>query len=90
MDSLTDGNKSHLGAFDTKARIYKELGNTNGLTATGLNKLAIANYSSVIRLKPDIPYGYYQRACLYEKEQVFNERLIILIRTLFMQMKISK
>jgi hypothetical protein len=27
LDALTDGNKSHLGAFDTKARIYKELGN---------------------------------------------------------------
>lgn len=26
LDLLTDGNKSHLGAFDTKARIYKELG----------------------------------------------------------------
>lgn len=27
LDLLTDGNKMHLGAFDTKARIYKELGN---------------------------------------------------------------
>jgi tetratricopeptide (TPR) repeat protein len=59
LNSITDNNKSHFGAFDAKARIYHAL---------SLDRLAIVNYSAVIRLKPDIAYGYYRRACLFEKE----------------------
>ncbi|KAJ3197230.1 cytochrome c oxidase subunit 1 [Irineochytrium annulatum] len=33
-----------------------------------LVKMAIVNYSQVIRLKPEDPDGYYQRACLFELE----------------------
>ena len=59
LDSITDNNKAHLGAFDAKARIYQAL---------GILRQAITNYSAVIRLKPDDPYGFYQRAVLFEKE----------------------
>nr|KAJ3422199.1 cytochrome c oxidase subunit 1 [Polyrhizophydium stewartii] len=59
LDSITDNNKMHFGAFQTKARIYQAL---------GIIKLAIVNYSAVIRLKPEDADGYYNRACLFEAE----------------------
>ena len=59
LDNITENNKVHLGAFQTKARIYQAL---------GIIKLAIVNYSAVIRLKPDNPDGFYNRACLFEAE----------------------
>jgi hypothetical protein len=36
----------------------------------GLVKLSIVNYSQVIKLKPEDADGYYQRACLFEAENV--------------------
>ncbi|KAH9251261.1 hypothetical protein BASA81_010883 [Batrachochytrium salamandrivorans] len=59
LNSITDNNKMHLGAFQSKARIYQAL---------GIIKLAIVNYSAVIRLKVDGADGYYNRACLFEME----------------------
>lgn len=59
LNSITDNVKSHFGAFDAKARIYHAL---------SLARLAIINYSAVIRLKPEFAYGYYRRACLFEEE----------------------
>ncbi|KAI8923467.1 hypothetical protein BC831DRAFT_470816 [Entophlyctis helioformis] len=59
LDNITENNKVHLGAFQTKARIYQAL---------GIIKLAIVNYSAVIRLKPEDADGYYNRACLFEAE----------------------
>ncbi|KAI8804058.1 hypothetical protein BJ742DRAFT_826275 [Cladochytrium replicatum] len=59
LDSITETNKQHFGAFQAKAKIYQLI---------GAIKLAIVNYSQVIKLKPDDPDGYYQRACLFEAE----------------------
>ncbi|RKO91226.1 hypothetical protein BDK51DRAFT_37796 [Blyttiomyces helicus] len=59
LDSITKTNKQHFGAIQGKARIYQEL---------GMIKLAIVNYSQIIKLKPDEPDGYYNRACLFEAE----------------------
>ncbi|KAJ3259016.1 cytochrome c oxidase subunit 1 [Chytriomyces hyalinus] len=60
LDAITDTNKQHFGAFLAKARIYEEL--------TTHIKMAIVNYSQIIRLKPDEAEGYYHRACLFESE----------------------
>ncbi|KAJ3327686.1 cytochrome c oxidase subunit 1 [Blyttiomyces sp. JEL0837] len=75
LDAITETNKQHLGAFLSKARIYQELSleeRASGMPpdsgTIGLIKLAIVNYSQVIRLKPEISDGYYQRACLFEAE----------------------
>ncbi|KAI8832186.1 hypothetical protein BC829DRAFT_422863 [Chytridium lagenaria] len=78
LDAITDSNKLHLGAFQSKARIYQEVIkeerqpglplDTNVADIKGMVKLAIVNYSQVIRLKPEDPDGYYQRACLFELE----------------------
>ncbi|KAJ3416949.1 cytochrome c oxidase subunit 1 [Chytridiales sp. JEL 0842] len=75
LDAITDSNKQHLGAFLAKARIYQELSNEERTTGLPLDpatlnniKLAVVNYSQVIRLKPEEPEGYYQRACLFEAE----------------------
>ncbi|KAJ3108931.1 cytochrome c oxidase subunit 1 [Phlyctochytrium planicorne] len=75
LDAITDSNKLHLGAFQAKARIYQEVikeerqpGLPLDPNVAGLVKLAVVNYSQVIRLKPDDPDGYYQRACLFELE----------------------
>jgi tetratricopeptide (TPR) repeat protein len=57
LDSLTENNKVHLGAFQAKARIYQAL---------GMYKLATVNYGTVIRLKPDNPDAYFNRALLFE------------------------
>ncbi|KAJ3259590.1 cytochrome c oxidase subunit 1 [Boothiomyces macroporosus] len=57
LDAITENNKIHLAAFQAKARIYQ---------AIGMFKLAIINYSTVIRLKSDCADAYYNRACLFE------------------------
>ncbi|KNC98500.1 uncharacterized protein SPPG_06197, partial [Spizellomyces punctatus DAOM BR117] len=59
LDTITETNKQHFGAFQAKARIYQEL---------GMIKLAIVSYSQVIKLKPNNADGYFQRACLFEAE----------------------
>jgi tetratricopeptide (TPR) repeat protein len=59
LDSLTENNKVHLAAFQAKARIYQAL---------GMYKYAIVNYATVIRLKPDNPDAYFNRALLFEIE----------------------
>ena len=59
LDTITDNNKAHIAAFWAKARIYQSL---------GILRPAIVNYSAVIRLKPECTDGYYNRACLFEKE----------------------
>ncbi|KAJ3123091.1 cytochrome c oxidase subunit 1 [Physocladia obscura] len=66
---------SHYGAFLSKAKIYEELTveeRSSGLplepATLGLIKLAIVNYSQIIRMKPDEAEGYYRRACLFEAE----------------------
>ena len=46
-----------MGAFLIKARVYQAL---------GIHKLAIINYSSVIKLKPDSVDAYFNRALLFE------------------------
>ncbi|KAI9337807.1 hypothetical protein BDR26DRAFT_803961 [Obelidium mucronatum] len=75
LDGITDTNKSHYGAFLAKARIYEELtaeernsGLPLELPTLGLIKLAIVNFSQLIRLKPEDAEGYYHRACLFEAE----------------------
>ncbi|KAI8896697.1 hypothetical protein BC833DRAFT_596500 [Globomyces pollinis-pini] len=59
LNAITENNRVHLAAFQAKARIYQAL---------GLYKLAIVNYSTVIRLKNDSPDAYFNRACLFEIE----------------------
>ncbi|KAJ1568864.1 cytochrome c oxidase subunit 1, partial [Nowakowskiella sp. JEL0078] len=59
LDAITESNRQHFGAFLAKSRIYQEI---------GAIKLAIVNYSQVVKLKPEHPDGYYQRACLFEAE----------------------
>lgn len=61
LDALTENNKLHMGAFQTKGRIYQAL---------GIIKQAIVNYSAVIRLKPDNADAFYNRASLFEAENV--------------------
>ncbi|KAI9332143.1 hypothetical protein DFJ73DRAFT_64411 [Zopfochytrium polystomum] len=75
LDGITDTNKHHLGAFLAKARIYQKLvmiDHENDVpfdtSNLGTVKLAIVNYSQIIRLKPECSDGYYQRACLFEFE----------------------
>ncbi|KAJ3212811.1 cytochrome c oxidase subunit 1 [Dinochytrium kinnereticum] len=70
LDAITDSNKLHLGAFQAKARIYQEVIKEERQPGLPLdpNVAAIVNYSQVIRLKPEDPDGYYQRACLFELE----------------------
>ncbi|KAJ3009221.1 UNVERIFIED_CONTAM: cytochrome c oxidase subunit 1, partial [Siphonaria sp. JEL0065] len=75
LDGITDTNKSHYGAFLAKARIYEELtaeernsGLPLEMATLGLIKLAIVNFSQLIRLKPEDAEGYYHRACLFEAE----------------------
>ncbi|KAI8610448.1 hypothetical protein BC830DRAFT_742726 [Chytriomyces sp. MP71] len=75
LDAITDTNKLHFGAFLAKARIYEELTSEERLSGLplepatlGLIKVAIVNYSQIIRLKPDDAEGYYHRACLFEAE----------------------
>ncbi|KAJ3354247.1 cytochrome c oxidase subunit 1 [Entophlyctis luteolus] len=75
LDAITEINKQHLGAFMAKARIYEELTSEeriSGLpleaTTIGFIKMAIVNYSQIIRLKPESAEGYYHRACLFEAE----------------------
>lgn len=61
LEKITENNKVHLGAFQAKARLYQ---------AIGMHKMAIVNYSIVIRLKPDNADAYFNRACLFEIEDV--------------------
>ncbi|ORY43266.1 hypothetical protein BCR33DRAFT_738575 [Rhizoclosmatium globosum] len=75
LDAITDTNKGHYGAFLAKARIYEELTaeeRSSGLplepATLALIKMAIVNFSQLIRLKPDDAEGYYHRACLFEAE----------------------
>jgi Tfp pilus assembly protein PilF len=65
LDSITDTNRQHFGAFQAKARIYQEL---------GITKLAVVNFSQVIKLKPDDADGYLQRATLFESENVRRKK----------------
>ncbi|KAJ3324940.1 cytochrome c oxidase subunit 1 [Boothiomyces sp. JEL0866] len=64
LDAITENNKIHLAAFQAKARIYQAIGKI--LVILGMYKLAIINYSTVIRLKSDCADAYYNRACLFE------------------------
>ncbi|KAI8916097.1 hypothetical protein EDD86DRAFT_268223 [Gorgonomyces haynaldii] len=57
LDAITANNKLHLGAFQAKARIYQ---------AIGILKLAVINYSNVIKLKPGSVDAYYNRAMVFE------------------------
>lgn len=59
LDSVTDGNRQHFGAFLAKANIYQNC---------GVTKLAIVNYSQIIKLRPDIASSYIHRANLFEAE----------------------
>jgi tetratricopeptide (TPR) repeat protein len=59
LDSITDGNRQHLGAYLAKANIYQNC---------GVTKLAIVNYSQVIKLRPGIAATYIHRANLFESE----------------------
>ncbi|TPX57923.1 hypothetical protein PhCBS80983_g03494 [Powellomyces hirtus] len=59
LDGITDTNRQHLGAFQTKGRLYQELGAV---------KMAVVNYSQVIKLKPHDADAYFQRAALFEQE----------------------
>lgn len=52
LDSVTDGNRQHLGAYLAKANIYQ---------SCGVTKLAIVNYSQVIKLRPDVASSYTHR-----------------------------
>lgn len=60
LDTVTDSNRQHYGAFQAKAKIYQH---------TGVTKLAIVNYSQCIKLKPDEADNYIQRAGLFEQEE---------------------
>ncbi|KAI9092398.1 hypothetical protein DFS34DRAFT_633351 [Phlyctochytrium arcticum] len=75
LDTITDINKQHFGAFQAKARIYQEL---------GMIKLAVVSYSQVIKLKPQDADGYFQRACLFEaeNEQVYASEDFKMVRAL--------
>ena len=66
LDRITELNNTHLGAYWAKARAYHE---------SGLTKQAIANWSMLVRLKPENADGYFQRACLYEQENVHASAL---------------
>ncbi|KAJ3184569.1 cytochrome c oxidase subunit 1 [Geranomyces variabilis] len=59
LDAITEANRQHLGAFQMKGRIYQELGAV---------KMAVVNYSQVIKLKPYDADAYLQRASLFEQE----------------------
>ncbi|KAI8593966.1 hypothetical protein BDZ88DRAFT_3091 [Geranomyces variabilis] len=59
LDAITEANRQHLGAFQMKGRIYQELGAV---------KMAVVNYSQVIKLKPFDADAYLQRASLFEQE----------------------
>ncbi|KAJ3161681.1 cytochrome c oxidase subunit 1 [Geranomyces michiganensis] len=59
LDAITETNRQHLGAFQMKGRIYQELGAV---------KMAVVNYSQVIKLKPYDADAYLQRASLFEQE----------------------
>lgn len=81
LDTITEIDRKHFGAFQAKAYIYQELGRLESVyslrhdisqtsASTGMVKLAIVNYSQLIKLKPAQADGYYQRACLFEAENV--------------------
>jgi tetratricopeptide (TPR) repeat protein len=59
LDRITEIQKSHIGAFQSKARVFQAL---------GMYRAAIFNYSFVIRYRPEHPDAYYNRACLFEIE----------------------
>ncbi|KAJ3216163.1 cytochrome c oxidase subunit 1 [Clydaea vesicula] len=75
LDTVTDSNRLHLGAFQAKAKIYQLL---------GLPKLAIVCYSQVIKLNPDDADPYLQRACQFEieNEMVYANEDYKMVRTL--------
>ncbi len=59
LDTITDKNKNQYPVFDAKARLYQAL---------ELNRLAIVNFSSCIKIRPRTWDPYFQRGCLFDAE----------------------